>query len=127
MNSAARVLLLGVALAATKFSVAHREGGPTHPSPSGAILQTQGLFATTRIRIAAPPLDAVEERPIAELVRHTVALAKAPPLAGIVFAIARGRTLPGSLRFSFSRPRGIPTSPKPERCNGRWSPLSPTG
>ena len=39
-----------------------------------AILQAAGLFTTTRIRIAAPPLDAAEERLVAELARHTVEL-----------------------------------------------------
>ena len=41
-----------------------------------AILQAEGLFATTRIRTAAPPLDAFEERLIAELARHAVELSR---------------------------------------------------
>jgi len=32
------------------------------------------LFATTRVRTAAPPLDPFEERLVAELARHAVEL-----------------------------------------------------
>jgi 4-hydroxy-tetrahydrodipicolinate synthase len=39
-----------------------------------AILHAERLFATTRIRTAAPPLDAHEERLVADLVRHAAEL-----------------------------------------------------
>ena len=39
-----------------------------------ALLHAEGIFATTRIRVAAPPLDAAEERMIADLVNHAAGL-----------------------------------------------------
>lgn len=44
-----------------------------------ALLHAQGLFATTHVRIAAPPLDAYEEKMIADLVRLALELSATPP------------------------------------------------
>lgn len=39
-----------------------------------ALLHAEGIFSTTRVRIAAPPLDPVEEQRIADLVAHAAEL-----------------------------------------------------
>jgi 2-keto-3-deoxy-L-arabinonate dehydratase len=62
-----RRLLPGLAFMATHQKIQWRF--------TKSVLHAEGIFATTRVRTAAPPLDAFEERLIAELARDAVALA----------------------------------------------------
>ena len=66
-----RRLLPGLAFMATHQKIQWRF--------TKAILHAERLFATTRVRTAAPPLDAFEERLIAELTRHAVELSDSLP------------------------------------------------
>lgn len=63
-----RRLLPGLAFMATHQKIQWRF--------TKAILQAEGIFATTRVRTAAPPLDAFEEQLIAELARDAVELTR---------------------------------------------------
>jgi dihydrodipicolinate synthase/N-acetylneuraminate lyase len=66
-----RRLLPGLAFMATHQKIQWRF--------TKSVLHAEGIFATTRVRTAAPALDAFEERLIAELARDAVALAGSLP------------------------------------------------